>query len=48
VGKSYKDIDDGIDMGRRMIHYTIKNSEDEGFIADEKCYSCHYYNSVSV
>jgi len=48
VGKSYKDIDDGIDMGRRMIHYTIKNSKNDDFVADDKCYSCHYYNSVSV
>jgi len=43
TGKNYKDIDDGIEMGRRMINYTIKSYIDEDFTLEERCYSCPYY-----
>ncbi len=43
TGKSYKDVDDGIEMGRRMINYTVKSYVDQNFTLDEKCYSCPYY-----
>ncbi len=43
TGKSYKDVEDGIEMGRRMINYTIKTYIDEDFTLEEKCYSCPYY-----
>jgi len=43
TGKSYKDVEDGIEMGRRMIDYTVKTYIEEDFTLDEKCYSCPYY-----
>lgn len=43
TGKSYKDVEDGIEMGRRILDYTIKMHVDEDFSLDEKCYSCPYY-----
>ena len=43
AGKSYKDVEDGIEMGRRMINYTVKAYIDKDFTLDEKCYSCPYY-----
>jgi len=43
TGKSYKDIEDGIEMGRHMINYTVKTYIDEDFTLEEKCYSCPYY-----
>ncbi|WP_458700861.1 ATP-grasp domain-containing protein [Sulfurospirillum sp. 1307] len=43
VGKTHKDVDDGIDMGRRILNYTIKTVVDENFSLDEKCYECPYY-----
>ncbi len=43
TGKSYKDVEDGIEMGRRMINYTVKSYVDENFTLEERCYSCPYY-----
>ena len=43
TGKSYKDLEDGIEMGKRMISYTVKSYVDENFTLEEKCYSCPYY-----
>ncbi len=43
TGKSYKDVEDGIEMGRRMINYTVKTYIDKNFTLDDKCYSCPYY-----
>ena len=43
TGKSYKDVEDGIEMGKRIINYTIKAYIDEDFTLEEKCYSCPYY-----
>ncbi len=43
TGKSYKDVEDGIEMGRRMINYTVKTYVDKDFTLEEKCYSCPYY-----
>jgi len=43
TGKSYKDVEDGIEMGRRMINYTVKTYIDKDFTLEEKCYSCPYY-----
>ena len=43
TGKNYKDVEDGIEMGKRMIAYTVKSVVDENFTLEEKCYSCPYY-----
>jgi len=43
TGKNYKDVEDGIEMGRRMIDYTVKSYIDEDFTLEERCYSCPYY-----
>jgi len=43
TGKNYKDVEDGIEMGRRMINYTVKSYVDENFTLEERCYSCPYY-----
>ncbi len=43
VGKSHKDVEDGIDMGRRILKYTIKNIEDTNFTPQERCFVCPYY-----
>ena len=47
VGKSYRDIDVGIDMGKRILNYTVKRVEDINFTLDEKCYECPYYIKYS-
>jgi len=43
TGKSHKDVEDGIEMGKRMINYTVKSYIDENFTLEERCYSCPYY-----
>ena len=43
TGKSHKDVEDGIEMGKRMISYTVKSYVDENFTLEERCYSCPYY-----
>lgn len=45
TGKNYKDLDDGIEMGRRIIDYTVKSYVDENFTLEEQCYSCPYYTN---
>jgi hypothetical protein len=49
TGKNYKDVEDGINMGRKMIDFTIKNIEDDKDILDERCLECKYYiNDISA
>ena len=44
TGKNYKDIEDGIRMGKRMIDFTIRNVlEDEVELQDDRCLECYYY-----
>jgi len=44
TGKSYKDIEDGIKMGKRMIDFTIKSTiEFDNNSFDEKCHNCQLY-----
>jgi len=43
TGKNYKDLEDGIEMGRRIINYTVKSYIDNDFTLEERCYSCPHY-----
>jgi hypothetical protein len=44
TGKNYKDVEDGIRMGKRMIDFTIRNIlEDEAKLPDDRCLECFYY-----
>jgi len=44
TGKSFKDVEDGIEIGKKIINYTVKEHIEDDFVLDEKCYSCKYYN----
>jgi hypothetical protein len=49
TGKSYKDIDDGINMGKKMLAFTIKN--DLNFDIDnidDKCKNCQLYQNYEL
>jgi predicted ATP-grasp superfamily ATP-dependent carboligase len=43
TGKSHKDVEDGIEMGKHMMDYTVKSYVDTDFTLEERCYSCPYY-----
>jgi hypothetical protein len=46
TGKNYKDIEDGIKMGKRMIDFTIKSAiELNSDSFDEQCQSCQLYKN---
>ena len=48
VGKNYNDVEAGIQMGKRLLAYTVKEYVDEHFVLSENCYKCKFYlNSVS-
>ncbi|NOX15746.1 MAG: ATP-grasp domain-containing protein, partial [Epsilonproteobacteria bacterium] len=43
VGKNYRDVDAGIQIGMRLLNYTIKEYVDENFTLSDNCYRCKYY-----
>ncbi len=45
VGKNYKDVDAGIQIGIRLLNYTIKEYVDEKFTLSDNCYRCKYYTN---
>lgn len=49
TGKNYKDVDDGIRMGKKMIDFTIKSAiEFELDSMDDKCINCVLYKNYEL
>jgi hypothetical protein len=49
TGKNFKDIEDGINMGKKMLNFTIKNDinfNNDKF--DDKCKACQLYKNYEL
>jgi len=48
VGKNYDDVEVGIQIGKKLLAYTVKEYTDDNFTLSENCYRCKFYlNNIS-